>query len=119
MNQYQDLIVWQKARILVKNTYTILEWFPKTELFGLTDQMKRAVISIPSNIAEWNVRATMKEQSHFLYIARGSCAELETQIILATDLWFIKHETSEELLSGVEEISKMLVALIKTKKTII
>lgn len=110
---YKDLIVWQKSRILVKKIYEVTRSFPKEEIYSLVDQMKRASISIPSNIAEWNSRNTLKEQYQFFSIARGSCSELETQIILATDLWFIRE--NEILLDEIEEIGKMLSWLIKAK----
>lgn len=116
MNQYQDLIVWKKARILVKEIYTLVESFPKSELYWLSDQMRRASISIPSNIAEWNVREGVREQIHFLSIARWSCAEIETQVLLAEDLWFITAEKSQYTQSQIIEISKMLVWLMKNKK---
>ncbi len=116
MNQFKDLLVWQKSRILVKEVYLLCAHFPKNEQFGLVDQIKRSSISIPSNIAEWNSRWWQKEQIHFLYIARGSCAELETQVILATDIWFVDETISKPILESIEEISKMLVWLIKSKQ---
>ena len=110
---YKDLIVWQKAREFVKKIYEITRSFPKEELYSLVDQMKRAAVSIPSNIAEWNSRNTLKEQYQFFSIARGSCSELETQIILAYDLGFITE--NHTLLEEIEEIGKMLSGLMKSK----
>lgn len=116
LNQYQNLKVWQTSRILVKDIYLLVADFPKNEQFWLVDQMKRAVISIPSNIAEWNTREWIKEQIHFLSIARGSCAELETQVILSVDLGFMSEEKGNKIQSHITEILKMLFSLMKHKK---
>ena len=116
MNLYKDLLVWQKARKIVKEIYELVALFPKNEQYGLVDQMKRAAVSIPSNIAEWNSRNSAKDQIQFLYIARGSCAELETQILLSEDLWFLEQQKSQELCEKVVEISKMLAWLIRSKE---
>lgn len=83
MKTYKDLIVWQKSIELVKEIYLLTEDFPKEEIYGLTSQIRRCAVSIPSNIAEGKMRTTNKEFSHFLSIAYGSGAELETQLILA------------------------------------
>jgi len=86
---YKDLLIWQKGIVLVKTIYTNLESFPKDEIFGLQSQIKRAAVSIPSNIAEgWGRNSTIS-YIHFLKIARGSLFELETQIIIANELNFI------------------------------
>ena len=98
---------------LVKTVYKITNTFPQEELFGLTSQIKRSVISIPSNIAEGKGRQTNKEFVQFLYIALGSLYELQTQMELAYELGFIKVEDVENLMI---EIEKMLNALIKTKR---
>ena len=81
---FKDLIVWQKAMDLVEETYRVVKCLPKEEQYGLSNQMRRAVVSIPSNIAEGNQRGSIKEYLHFLYIAMGSLGELETQIISIT-----------------------------------
>ena len=113
-NSYRSLIVWQKSMELVKTVYKITNTFPQEELFGLTSQIKRSVISIPSNIAEGKGRQTNKEFVQFLYIALGSLYELQTQMELAYELGFIdKVEDVENLMI---EIEKMLNALIKTKR---
>ncbi len=111
LNSYKDLIVWQKSIKLVKEIYKITSQFPKNELYGLTIQMKRAAISIPSNIAEGYLRKNLREYLQFLRIAYGSSAELETQLIIAKDLYQkINYEKGESLL---EEVQKMLNVLIK------
>jgi len=112
-NSYRSLIVWQKSMELVKTVYKITNTFPQEELFGLTSQIKRSVISIPSNIAEGKGRQTKKEFVQFLYIALGSLYELQTQMELAYELDFIDRIEVENLMI---EIEKMLNALIKTKR---
>ncbi len=88
--------------------------FPKTEVFWLTDQIKRASISIPSNIAEWSARWTEKEQVHFLYIARGSASEVDTQLLIAKNLWFLSEEKYIEISEKLTIIGKMLTKLIQS-----
>ena|SRR3989344_2029345 len=106
LKSHKDLIVWQKSILLVKNIYYLTSQFPKDEIYGLSSQMKRAAVSIPSNIAEGYSRKGTKEYSHFLRIAYGSSNELETQIIIAKDLYKnLDYNTTELLL---EEILKML-----------
>ena len=88
---YRNLDIWKLSIEPSKKVYILCSKFPKTEIYGLVDQMKRSSISIASNIAEWSGRWTIQENIHFLHIARWSCAELETQIILARELeWFQK-----------------------------
>ena len=86
MTDYKDLIIWQKSRLLVRTVYILTRKLPEEELFGLTNQVRRAVVSIPSNIAEGFNRGSDKEFIHFLRIAKGSAAEVETQLILCVDL---------------------------------
>ena len=111
LNSYKELIVWQKSFELVKKIYRITENFPKSEVYGLTSQMRRAVVSIPSNIAEGFVRKHKKEFSQFISIAFGSGAELETQILLSKELKFITDKDFHELDSLLQEIMKMLNSL--------
>ena len=113
-NSYRSLIVWQKSMELVKTVYKITNTFPQEELFGLTSQIKRSVISIPSNLAEGKGRQTNKEFVQFLYIALGSLYELQTQMELAYELGFI--DRVEDVENLMIEIEKMLNALIKTKR---
>jgi len=113
ISTYKDLIVWQKAMNLVNEIYAITENFPKDETYGLKSQMQRAVISIPSQIAEGYLRRHKKEYTHFLSISLGSAAELETQIIACKSLSkFKKFDfVKSELL--LNEIMKMLYVMIK------
>lgn len=114
---YQELNVRKKSIILIEKIYKITIDFPKTEIYALTDQMKRSSISIASNIAEWDQRNTNKENINFLYIAKWSAAELETQIIIAKRLWFIDENNLKDLQKDTVEILKMLSSLIKFKRT--
>src|SRR5207248_9402465 len=94
---YRDLIVWQKGIALCVQVYKTCEAFPRSELYGLADQMKRAAVSIPSNIAEGQGRQHTKEFLHFISVANGSLAELDTQRIIAENLNFITVARSEDL----------------------
>jgi len=116
MHRFQELLVWQKARKLVKHTYQISSDFPKQEMFGLTAQMRRASVSVPSNIAEGCGRGTNAQFNHFLNIASGSAAELSTQFYLAFDLGFINEEIFNKSLNQSDEIQKMLYGLMKSNQ---
>lgn len=114
MKDYKELDVWKRGIQFVLAIYETAKQFPKDETYALASQMKRAAVSIPSNIAEGASRNTTKEFIQFLYIALGSAAELETQIIIAEKLGYIKN--SETLLSEIIIIRKMLNALISALK---
>lgn len=116
-SNYQKLTVWQKSIELTKDIYKVTTKFPSSELYGLVSQMRRSSTSIPCNIAEWNQRNTNKEHINFLYIAKWSAAELETQIIISNELTFLAEKEKNDLLNKVEEILKMLASFIKTLKT--
>jgi len=111
IESFKQLIVWQKSIKLVIEIYKTTENFPKSEIYGLTSQMRRASVAIPSNIAEGKKRKTKKDFLHFLRIADGSGAELETQIVIAKELYpRLDFNKVESLLS---EIQKMLITMIK------
>ena len=112
MQSYRELIIWQKGMQLVKSVYQIVRMFPKDELYGLSDQLRRAAVSIPSNIAEGYGRNSKKDFSHFLSIARGSVFEVETQIRIAVMLELITSEQAQEALNLSTECSKILTAMI-------
>ena len=114
MNSHKDLKVWQKSMEFVVVIYTMTKNFPKEEQFGIVLQMRRAAISIPSNIAEGYGRVYGKETIKFLSNALGSASELETQIIISKDLGFISTDCLKQLLGQIEEIIRMLSALIKS-----
>jgi len=112
LNSYKELIVWQKSMELVKEIYFLTKEFPKSEIFGLTSQMRRAAISIPSNIAEGFNRRHKKEFTQFISIAFGSGAELETQILLSESLKYGKEEDLKKCDALLCEVMKMLNKLI-------
>ena len=115
MSTHKDLNVWKKSMNLVILTYRLTNQFPKEELFGLASQMRRAAVSIPSNIAEGHGRNSDKELIRFLFISLGSASELETQILLSNKLDFLKEDSFNQLNELNNEIIKMLVALIRSK----
>jgi len=116
MHNYKELKVWQKARELVKFTYQLAKKFPKEEIYSLTSQVRRSVVSIPSNIAEGAGHTSKKEFSRFLEIAYASTCELDTQIILSYDLEFISQTDLNESNNYIEELQKMLNGLLKSLK---
>jgi four helix bundle protein len=109
---YRDLIAWQKAKILALNVYRCTRKFPKDEVYGLSSQMRRAAVSVPSNIAEGKGRYSHKEFVKFLYHARGSLLELETQLAIAHDLDYIGLPMFKSLESETEELGRILNGLI-------
>ncbi|MGN6592716.1 MAG: four helix bundle protein [Terriglobales bacterium] len=109
---YEDLVVWQKAMRLVTVVYEATEAFPHKELYGLTQQIRRAAVSIPSNIAEGQGRRTVKEFCHFLRTARGSLLELETQIRIACNLNYLDEARLGTLLARTHEVGRVLNGLI-------
>ena len=111
LNSYRDLIVWQKAMELVKKTYSVIALLPKEEKYALADQMRRSVVSIPSNIAEGYERNSSKEYIHFLHIANGSKAELITQLEICQMLGYVENVTS--IIALCDEIGKMIHSIIK------
>ncbi len=108
ISSYKDLIVWQKSFELTKAIYVLTQQLPKHEQFGLISQIQRSAVSVPSNIAEGQQRNNVKEYRHFLGIAKGSAAELETQLLLVQGIYKIQVTSELQL---VEEIRKMLGAL--------
>ena len=109
---YKDLTVWQKSMDLTVAVYQLTRKLPKEELYALTNQIRRAVVSIPSNIAEGNARFSTKEYLHFLSIARGSKAEVETQLLLCVRLNYLTQDDIENVLSLLNEIERMLNTMI-------
>ena len=111
MRTHLDLDVWKKSIQFVKKIYGITSKFPDTEKYGLTNQMRRCAVSIPSNIAEGAGRNSKKEFKQLLYISLGSISELETQLIISTEL---NYQKDNSLLDELNEIRKMLFGLIKS-----
>jgi len=111
---FRDLIAWQLAKALARQVYEITRKFPSEEKFGLVVQLRRAAVSIPSNIAEGRGRGTKKDFAHFLMQARGSLYELETQIELANELQYLSQSASVRLLEACNELSRVLNGLINS-----
>lgn len=116
MKSYKELIVWQKSFQLVLFIYKTTEKFPNNEIYGITSQLRRAAIAIPSNIAEGYNRQSKKEYLQFLYIAFGSGAELETQLLVSKELGYVNLKTYNELNNLLSEVLRMLNKLISTLK---
>ena len=116
VKSYRELLVWQKAMELVAEVYRVVKLLPREELYALSDQMKRAAVSIPSNIAEGQARNSTREFINFLSIARGSNAELQTQCLICKMLSYIPEAELKNALSLSDEVGKMLNVLI-TKLT--
>jgi four helix bundle protein len=116
IRSYQDLAIWKKAMELVVQVYHLTRRFPREEMHGLTSQMRRAAVSIPTNIAEGWGRGSRKEYIQFLRIARGSLLELETLLAISRSLRYLSQEDMQTTLALVEEISRMLSGLIASLK---
>ena len=116
MKTHKDLEVWKKSMDLVTKIYKLTRNFPKEELYGLSNQMRRAGVSIPSNIAEGAGRNSSKEFLQFLYYAKGSLSELETQLIISYNLEYISKEQKQDIDTVINNIFKMLSGLIQSLK---
>ena len=112
MGPHKNLVVWQKSMMLANEIYRITKMFPKEELFGLVSQMRRAAVSIPSNIAEGYGRSSNAEVIHFLYNALGSSNELDTQLLISRDQDYIMENDFSVVLKMNEDVNKMLHSLI-------
>ena len=117
VQHYRELIVWQKAMQLVKEIYVLTKKLPKEETYGLSSQMQRAAVSIPSNIAEGQARAGTKEFVQFLKIASGSKAELQTQLLICVDVGYLPDSDINTAMNLSEEIGKMLSSLLQKLTT--
>ena len=116
-SSFQGLIVWQKAMDLTAVIYKLVKQLPKEELYSLSDQMRRAVVSIPCNIAEGHDKNKKNEFIQFLTISRGSKAELETQLFICVKVGYLMETDIIEAINLLEEVGKMLTALINKLKT--
>ncbi len=117
IKSFKDLEIWRKGIQLVENIYATTGTFPKEEKYGLTSQLRQSAVSIPSNISEGFARFHRKEYKKFLYVSLGSCAELTTQVIIASRLKYIDDAEADTLLNNIEEVSKMTMGLIKKLNT--
>lgn len=114
LKNYKELKVWQKSYQVGLEIYRITKGFPNEEKYGLTSQIRRAAVSVPSNIAEGYGRKTTPEYIQALYVAYGSNCELETQTLLSGDLGYIKNDEMKKIQMDIEEVERMLKALIKS-----
>ena len=114
LKNYKELTVWQKSYKLCLHIYKVTKRFPKDEMYGLTSQIRRSSVSIPSNIAEGYGRKTTLEYVRFLYIAYGSVCELETQTMLSGDLDYMGKERSQDIRQEIGDVERMLKAMIKS-----
>ena len=118
VHTYRDLIAWQKAMDLVEMVYRATKLFPKEELYGLTSQVRKAAVSVPSNIAEGQGRGSSKVFHHFLSIANGSLLEVETQVTIAQRLGYIDHDQVQPILALSNEITRIIYGLMKKHRQI-
>lgn len=116
VQSHRELIAWQKAMDFAAEVYRATRYFPKDELYGLTSQLRRASVSIPSNIAEGQGRQTTGEFRQFLGHARGSLLETETQILLSERLGYLEHETMKKLLVQASEVGRIVNGLMSSLK---
>jgi four helix bundle protein len=114
METHKDLLLWQKSIAFVTAIYNLTRSFPKEELYCIVSQIRRAAVSIPSNMAEGCARRNTKEYIQFLYVYLGSAAELETQLIISSNLGYINENDSQNILKNLEEIIRMITGLIKS-----
>lgn len=112
IKSFRDLNIWKDAIKLVKLIYEITKTFPNSEIYGLTSQIRRAAVSVPSNIAEGHIRRHTAEFRQFLFIALGSLAELETQVIIANELGYVNKEVRERVIQDMNVLSKQIRSLI-------
>ncbi len=116
MHRFKDLEIWKKSRLFCSSVYEITSKFPESEKFGLTNQLRRASVSIPSNIAEGSSRNSNKDFSRFLQITLGSAYEIETQLLIASDIKFITKEELDKLMNELNSIIKMTSKFKSTLK---
>jgi four helix bundle protein len=119
-HQHHELQAWQRAMGLVKSVYLATKTFPKEEIYGLASQMRRAAVSVPSNIAEGAARSSSKEFLQYLFIARGSLMELETQLVIACDLGYITDDCKASISEDIESVFALvsgLISLLRRRST--
>jgi four helix bundle protein len=114
IRSHRDLIVWQRAIELVTTVYRVSQSFPSSEQYGLTSQVRRAAVSVPSNIAEGYGRGTSQDYLRFLRMARGSLFEVDTQLLIATNLGILPESRYQELDAHMTEVGRVLAGLIKS-----
>ena len=115
---FEKLKVWKESRDLVCSVYSLIKKFPKYELFGICDQIRRAIISVPSNIVEGNIKKSIKERLHFFEISYGSLLEVYCQLIISNDLGYITNDELSEIKAKIWNVSYLLTKLKKSLETI-
>ena len=116
MQDYRQLIAWQKAHEMVKEVYLISSQFPTAELYGMTGQLRRAELSVPTNLAEGASRGTNADFARFVQISLGSSSEVDYLLLISFELGYISHDQHKELAAKIEEMRKVLTGLIKRLK---
>lgn len=116
IKSFNDLLVWQKGHLLVIDIYKTTKTFPREELYSLGDQIRRAAVSVTSNIAEGFGRAGYKEKTQFYYLAKGSLTEIKNQLFISRDVGYISYKKFENLMDKSNEVDKLLQGLIKSTK---
>ncbi len=117
IKSFQDLEIWKRSMKLAEEIYNLTRAFPKDGIYGLTSQLRRSAVSIPSNMVEGFARFHNKEYRQFLYVSLGSCAELTTQLVIASRLQYAPEKIVDVMIDETEQISKMTMALIKCLAT--
>jgi len=114
VDHFKDLIAWQRAMDLVEHIYRLTEAFPARENYGLSNQLRRATVSVASNIAEGQARYSRKDFRHFLRVAKGSLAEIETQVLIAYRLGYVNQDSCDHCLDRIKELGRILAGLISS-----
>jgi four helix bundle protein len=114
VKSFKQLIAWQKAMDLAVRVYSVTKGMPREEVFGLTAQVRRAAVSVPSNIAEGQARGTTRDFLRFLHMALGSCSEVETQLVLARRLGFVPESATDDVLLELSEVGRVINGLIRS-----
>ena len=117
MGDFRQLTVWRRAHAIALAVYRATNTFPSTEKFGLVVQMRRAAVSIPANIAESSGRFGVRDQAHLLQTAKGSAKELECELLLASDLGFLKNADSTRIIADLDQVQRMLAAMIRMARS--
>lgn len=117
ITSFTDLIAWKKSHAFVLKIYTLVKTFPREEIYGLSDQMRRAAVSITSNIAEGFYRRTSEDKNHFYYNSLSSVGEIQNQLLIARDLHYIEKNSFQEIAVDSVEIHKLINSLIKSSST--
>lgn len=117
ISSFRDLKAWQESHSLALSIYRLTRYFPKEEIYGLTNQMRRCAVSVPSNIAEGFARQGSREKTQFYYVAKALLTELESQLLLAKDLGYIAAADSKDIESNIDMAGRLLTGLVRSIKS--